>query len=206
MTGGDPLRRVSAGARTADAHLAAARRAARAAIGGGHHGESLLHRLLDAIAGWIAGLLGDLSASGATGPIGDLVLVALIAAAVLLGWRLLRRRLRGDPAPAQPAAMTVSAGFEQARAEAALLAQSNPREGLRLLYTALLDEIGRRDGWRRRPGQSNWWFVRRIGAGTPAGSALAECTRLFERRVYGSAPTVAGDVALLDRLASGALG
>ena len=203
MSGGDPLQRVAAATGPADARLAAARRAARGAIGGGRTGESLLHRLFDAIAGWIGELFGRLSAAGAAGPIGWVVLAALVVAALLLARRLLTRRPR---AAARPQPAVVGAGFEEARAHAVQVAETDPREGLRLLYSALLDEVGRRHGWRRRPGSSNWWFVRRLGAATPAGSALAECTRLFERRVYGSAPTDAGDVAQLDRLATGALG
>ena len=70
-----------------------------------------------------------------------------------------------------------------------------------MLYTALLAEIGRRRGWRTIPGRSNWTFVRRLGQATSEGGALAECTRLFESRVYGTQPAGETDVHRVDELA-----
>ena len=51
------------------------------------------------------------------------------------------------------------------------------------------------------PGRSNWTFVRRLGQATSQGAALAECTRLFEGRVYGSQPAAETDVHRVDELA-----
>jgi hypothetical protein len=64
-----------------------------------------------------------------------------------------------------------------------------------------LAELGRRRGWRALPGRTNWTFVRRLGPATPQGSALSECTRLFEGRVYGDLPAAGEDVHRMDGLA-----
>jgi hypothetical protein len=103
-----------------------------------------------------------------------------------------------------PAARTGN-GFAEARAAALRLAPADPLEALRQLYAALLREVGRRRGWRPLPGRSNWTFVRRLGPGSGQSAALAECTRLFEGRVYGSLPAAESDVRRVDELSEAVL-
>jgi hypothetical protein len=85
------------------------------------------------------------------------------------------------------------------------LADQDPREALRMLYAAALAELSRRRGWRPRPGRTNWGFVRALGGTTPEAAALAECTQLFERAVYGDAPVAPSDVRRADGLAEAML-
>jgi hypothetical protein len=127
----------------------------------------------------------------------------VVAAVVTV--RALRGRGRRSPSvPGAPAAQT-AAGFADARATALRLAPTDPLEALRQLYAALLRELGSRRGWRPLPGRSNWTFVRRLGPATGQGRALAECTRLFEGRVYGSIPAEESDVRRIDELAEAVL-
>ncbi len=93
------------------------------------------------------------------------------------------------------------AGYAARRAEALRLADEDPRAALRLLYAAALGELGRRRGWRYRPGRTNWGFVRALGPTSPQAGALADCTRLFEGAVYGDAAVEADDVRRADALA-----
>ena len=73
---------------------------------------------------------------------------------------------------------------------------------MRLLYGAVLAELGRRRGWQVVPGRTNWGFVRSLGPATEPGMALAECTSLFERSVYGDRRAAADDVARVDALSA----
>jgi len=119
--------------------------------------------------------------------------------AVVLAARLVpRRRPPAGPAGERSPAQTA---YQAARAAALRMADSDPHEALRMLYTAALSELSRRRGWRPRPGRTNWGFVRALGGSTPEAAALAECTRLFERAVYGDAPVAADDVRRADGLA-----
>jgi Domain of unknown function (DUF4129) len=121
----------------------------------------------------------------------------------VLAARLVPRRRRA-PTAAAPAGAPATA-YAAARAAALELADRDPREALRLLYTAALAELSQRRGWRSRPGRTNWGFVRALGASTAQASALAECTRLFERGVYGDAPVATADVHRADGLAEAML-
>jgi hypothetical protein len=112
-----------------------------------------------------------------------------------------RRCPAGEAAARTPRPAT----YDAARAAALRLADRDPREALRLLYAAALAELGRRRGWRPRPGRTNWGFVRALGGTTPEAAALAECTQLFERAVYGDAPVAAEDVRHADGLAEAML-
>jgi hypothetical protein len=127
---------------------------------------------------------------------------ALIVGGVVLAVRLFPRR-RAAAAPG-PARAPRPAAYDAARAAALRLADQDPREALRQLYSAALAELGRRRGLRPRPGRTNWGFVRALEA-TPQATALAECTRLFERAVYGDAPVAAADVHRADGLAEAML-
>ena len=126
-------------------------------------------------------------------------LALLIAGAVALVVRSFPRRRRGGkvttPRESAPA------GYAAARAEALRLADDDPRTALRMLYSAALGELGRRHGWRHRPGRTNWGFVRALGQASTQAGALADCTRLFEGAVYGDAPVAAADVRRADALA-----
>lgn len=178
--------------------LPAARRAAHDAIGGHPASQTLLQR-------FFAFLGRELSfAFSAVGGGADLIGYAILAGiAALVVWlvvRIVRGRGR-RAAPAGAAAVVRSPSFDLARSEARRLAASDAREGLRLLYAALLAEVGRRRGWRAIPGRSNWTFVRRLGPATSEGGALAECTRLFESRVYGTLAASEKDVQRIDQLA-----
>jgi Domain of unknown function (DUF4129) len=104
--------------------------------------------------------------------------------------------LRSEPPPT---------AYEAARAAALRMADQDPRAALRMLYAAALSELGRRRGLRPRPGRTNWAFVRVLGPSTAQARALAECTRLFERAVYGDAPVAAADVVRADGLAEAML-
>jgi hypothetical protein len=201
VTADDHLRLVARAARATDGELDAARRAARKAIGGGHPGHSLLHRLLRRLIDWLGQLVPGVPLGGsAAGLLVYAVLIAIAVGAVVVAIRALRRWRR---APAETAAPRppLDPGFVEARAAALRLAATDPLEALRQLYASLLRELGRRRGWRPPPGRSNWSFVRRLGAGSGQGQALAECTRLFEGRVYGSLPAAEADVRRVDELA-----
>jgi hypothetical protein len=130
-------------------------------------------------------------------------LAALIVGAIVLASRLVPRRRR----PAGPASESTprQTAYESARAAALRLADQDPRTALRMLYAAALAELSRRRGWRPRPGRTNWGFVRALGQTTPEAAALAECTQLFERAVYGDAPVAAEDVRRADGLAEAML-
>jgi len=126
-------------------------------------------------------------------------LALLVAGAVALVVRLFPRRRRG--AAPETVREPPRAGYAARRAEALELADQDPRAALRLLYAAALGELGRRRGWRHRPGRTNWSFVRALGPASPQAGALADCTRLFEGAVYGDAPVAADDVRRADALA-----
>jgi uncharacterized protein DUF4129 len=126
-------------------------------------------------------------------------LALLIAGAVALVVRLFpRRRRRAEVATAREPAV---AGYSAARDEALRLADDDPRAALRMLYFAALGELGRRRGWRHRPGRTNWGFVRALGPASTQAGALADCTRLFEGAVYGDEPVAADDVRRANVLA-----
>ena len=127
------------------------------------------------------------------------VLAALIVGGIVQAARLVpRRRRRTGPTPEAAPRQTP---YEAARAAALRLADQDPRTALRMLYAAALAELSRRRGWRPRPGRTNWGFVRALGQTTPEAAALAECTNLFERAVYGDAPVAPADVRRADGLA-----
>ena len=130
-------------------------------------------------------------------------LALLVTGAVALVVRLFPRRRRG--AAAATVREPARAGYAARRAEALELADQDPRAALRLLYAAALGELGRRRGWRHRPGRTNWNFVRALGPASPQAGALADCTRLFEGAVYGDAPVAADDVRRADALAEAML-
>lgn len=121
-----------------------------------------------------------------------------MAGAVALIVRLLPRR-RQRPR-GQLGREPVVAGYAAIRAEALRLADDDPRTALRMLYAGALGELGRRRGWRPRPGRTNWGFVRALGPASPQATALADCTRLFEGAVYGDAAVVGEDVRRADDL------
>jgi hypothetical protein len=128
-----------------------------------------------------------------------LVAIALlVAGAVALVVRMWpRRRRRHAPEREHEA---VVAGYDAVRAAALRMADEDPRAALRMLYAGALGELGRRRGWRPRPGRTNWGFVRALGPASPQASALADCTRLFEGAVYGDEPVAADDVRRADAL------
>jgi hypothetical protein len=90
--------------------------------------------------------------------------------------------------------------LDRVRAQALKLAEADPLAALRLLYPALISELLQRRGWRAVAGRTNWSVVRRIGPRTPQGSALTECTRLFESAVYGHRAASRDDVVRVDEL------
>ncbi|HEY3765437.1 MAG TPA: DUF4129 domain-containing protein [Gaiellales bacterium] len=164
-------------------------------------GSSLLGRFLRRILAALANAfnlhslaLGHLLELGA--------IAALVIGAVALAARLAPRRRPAGRVAEAAAPQTV---YAAARAAALGMADSDPREALRLLYAAALAELNRRRGWRPRPGRTNWGFVRALGGATPEAVALAECTQLFERAVYGHAPVAPDDVRRADGLAEAML-
>ena len=206
MSADDHVRAVARAGAAFHARLPAAQHAAQQAIGGHAGGHSLLRRLLGRLFGWLVQLLPRLTVAGsAASLLGYAVLAAVVALAVAVAVRALRGRSGRPPAATGPAASQV-AGFADARATALRLAPTDPLEALRQLYAALLRELGGRRGWRSLPGRSNWTFVRWLGPATGQGRALAECTRLFEARVYGSIPAEESDVRRIDELAEAVLG
>jgi hypothetical protein len=127
----------------------------------------------------------------------------LVAGAVALAVRMLpRRRRRAAPEGGHEA---VVAGYDAVREAALRLADEDPRAALRMLYAGALGELGRRRGWRPRPGRTNWGFVRALGPASPQASALADCTRMFEGAVYGDAPVAPDDVRRADALTAAML-
>jgi Domain of unknown function (DUF4129) len=116
----------------------------------------------------------------------------LVAGATALAVRLLPRR---GPRPDRRVGREPAvAGYAAVRTEALRLADEDPRAALRMLYAGALGELGRRRGWRPRPGRTNWGFVRALGPASPQATALADCTRLFEGAVYGDAAVAGEDV------------
>jgi Domain of unknown function (DUF4129) len=212
------LGRAAAASRATASRLPEARRAAADAIGVPQHGSNVFSRAWDRVQGWIGDALRwlihlvNLPSIGLGGGgsvlaliirlltylvIASIVIgVVVLVARALFGWKPRPRRSRYTKPEGPP-----PTPFEEARAHALGLARSDPREGLRLLYTALLQELGRRRGWRPLPGRSNWTFVRRLDPRSDPGAALAECTRLFEGRVYGSTPAAEPDVRRVSELA-----
>jgi hypothetical protein len=209
VTADDRVRRVSAAGHFTQARMEAARDAAESAIGVRPGSPSLWHRVESRIAHLLGSLFPNLSLTPSGGLVWLLawgLLLALVLGALWYGVvRLVMGRgprlRRGRRAGTALAGAGAPLPYADARASALRLAATNPREALRQLYAATLTETARRRGWRPRPGQSNWWFVRRLGPSTAPGSALADCTRLFEQRVYGSAPTAEADVHRVDELA-----
>jgi hypothetical protein len=202
MTAAELVDRAASESHRANSELGPAREAARGSFRTpGDGGESLLSRLFGWLDDRFGSLFPDVSfGGGSTRIVAWVIILALAAGAIrLLIGALQRARMpqrapiAGDE-PRRPA-------FERARGEALRLADRDPREALRLLYAALLAEIGRRRGWRVPPGRTNWGFVRRLDPATPQGVALGECTRLFEGRVYGDTPAAPADVHRLDGLA-----
>jgi|tagenome__1003787_1003787.scaffolds.fasta_scaffold20979208_4 hypothetical protein len=202
MTAAELVERAARESQNGASDLGPARDAARGsfrAAGGG--GESLLSRL----AHWVGEQLGrvfpEVSIGGGSSRIvGYVIIAALAIAAVRLLMAAAQRfrvPARPPPKPGEPR----RPAFERARADALRLAERDPREALRVLYGALLTELGRRRGWRAAPGRTNWGFVRRLDPATPQGAALSEGTRLFEGRVYGDIPAGPADVRRLDGLA-----
>jgi hypothetical protein len=152
-------------------------------------GSSLLGRFLRRILAALANAfnlhslaLGHLLELGA--------IAALVIGAVALAARLAPRRRPAGRVAEAAAPQTV---YAAARAAALGMADSDPREALRLLYAAALAELNRRRGWRP------------LGGATPEAVALAECTQLFERAVYGHAPVAPDDVRRADGLAEAML-
>ena len=133
-----------------------------------------------------------------------LAAIALLAAgAIALVVRLFpRRRPRRGPEGEHEPVLT---SYEAVRANALRMADEDPRAALRMLYAGALGELGRRRGWRPRPGRTNWGFVRALGPASPQASALADCTRLFEGAVYGDEPVATDDVRRADALTAAML-
>ncbi len=202
MTAAEHVQRVGQAARETDAQLPAARRAAADALGGNPPSKSLLHRLFDWLFGWLDNLVPTLAPhSGILALLIEIAVLVGLVALVVFGVVRIAGGIRGrsrSPSPVERA--SPEARFADVRAGAIRLARSDPREGLRLLYSALLRELGRRRGWRPPPGRSNWSFVRRLGLRSSQGEALAEATRLFEGRIYGSLQAAEADVFRVDEL------
>lgn len=198
MTAADHVRGVAAARGEAVHSLPAARQAARDAVGGNPASQTLLERFFAFLGRELSHVFS--AAGGGSNVLGYGILAALAALVVWLAVRIIRRGSTGGR-PSAGTVVVTSPGFDQARSEARRLAASDPREALRVLYTGLLAEIGRRRGWRTIPGRSNWTFVRRLGQSTSEGGALAECTRVFESRVYGTQPAGETDVHRVDELA-----
>jgi hypothetical protein len=207
---------AAAAARATSGRMSEARTAARDSMYRPHHGganalDRAWHRITSWIGeffGWLASLLPHfhIGLGGATIPSGLLYLVLAVALLVVVVFAV--RGVLSSPRPTRrerAAAAVPATPFDVARAEALRLALTDPREGLRVLYGALLAELGRRRGWRPVPGRSNWAFVRRLGSNSAEGTALAECTRLFEGRVYGAQPAAAADVSRVSELAEAVL-
>jgi hypothetical protein len=207
MTAAEQVERTGEAARNAAGQLGPAGDAAEKTFHHAHNDQSLLAALVGKLFDLIGRLIPDVSPTASlVGLLEWAILIGLGAGMVglvlsLIGKARERSRLpavEGQPRAGRPPA---SAGYEEARAGALRLASSDPREALRLLYGAVLAELGRRRGWRVVPGRTNWGFVRTLGPSTDQGRALAECTRLFERSVYGDRAAVADDVARVDALA-----
>ena len=198
MSAAGHIRGVEEARNEATRSLPAARQAAHDASGGHAASQTLLQRFFAFLGRELSYVFS--AVGGGTNFIGYSILAAIVALVVWLIVRVVRARSVTGAAPTASAA-TSSPTFEQARSHARRLAASDAREGLRVLYAALLAEVGRRQGWRAIPGRSNWTFVRRLGPASSEGGALAECTRLFESRVYGTLAASETDVERVDELA-----
>ena len=204
MTALEQVQRTGDAARSSADQLPAARQAAEQTFHHAHSNQSLLSALFAKLGELIGRLIPDVSPTASvSGLFGWVILFGLGAGAVGLLLALIGRLRERQPSPERPRAERAARAtpYEEARAGALRLASSDPREALRLLYGAVLAELGRRRGWRVVPGRTNWGFVRTLGPATDQGRALAECTRLFERSVYGDQTAGAEDVARVDALA-----
>jgi hypothetical protein len=179
--------------------LPAARQAAHHAIGGHPASQTLLQRFFAFLGRELSYVFSAFG--GSSNFLGYSILLGIVALVIWLAVRIAHRTARSPRSQAAGASTIADTSFDQARSEARRLASSDAREGLRVLYAALLGEVGRRRGWRATPGRSNWAFVRRLGPATSEGGALAECTRLFESRVYGTLAASETDVHRVDELA-----
>jgi hypothetical protein len=174
----------------------------------GSHHESLLTRLLNWIGEQLARLLPDVSlgAGGFGGVITWVVLAAIAVGCLYAIIRAIRDRTVRQATQAGPAGVRVhDVPLDRIRTQALKLADADPLAALRLLYPALIAELLRRRGWRAVAGRTNWSVVRRLGPRTPQGSALTECTRLFESAVYGRRVASRDDVVRVDELTASVL-
>lgn len=187
--------------------LPAAQAAARDSVRvPGQEHQSLLDRFLE----WLAGILSRFvpafhPGGGPSAVVSWMVLLALAVGLVVAIVRIVahvrgRERRAGEEQP-DGAARPAARDWESARRDALSLAGSDPQRALRILYTALLAEVARRGAWGATPGRTNWGYVRRLGRDSPGGAALAECTTVVERVVYGHAAAAADDVRHVDALA-----
>ncbi len=201
------VERTGEAAQRAAHHLPAAQAAARDSVRvPGQEHQSLLDRFLE----WLAGILSRFvpavhPGGGPSSIVSWLVLLALAVGVVVAVVRIVahlrgRERRAGEERPGRPARPAVR-DWEGARREALALAATDPQRALRILYSALLAEVARRGGWGATPGRTNWGHVRRLGRESPGGAALAECTTVVERVVYGHAAAAADDVRHVDALA-----
>ena len=159
------LLRVHAASQTTVAKLPEARRAAAAATGVPRHGSNVFSRAYDKVTGWIGEFfrwlihLVDLPSIGLGGGgsvlavifrlltyaaiIAAVVAVVFLLARALFGWKPRPRRSK----PQEPLGPPPTP-FEEARAQRWGSLAAIPAKRLRLLYIALLQELGQRRGWR----------------------------------------------------------
>jgi len=155
----------------------------------------LILRLLDDLNRVVNGALNRL-ARGPGSLIGLVMVVAVVAAAVVLALRVLRR-LAPDPSRSLAIDVVVGRSAVDWRAEAARHEASRRwRDALRCRYRALIAELAERDLVAEIPGRTSGEYRREISGSVPSVAAdFGAATDLFERAWYGHAPTGADDSA-----------
>jgi Domain of unknown function (DUF4129) len=175
---------------------------------GGELGEDALARWFEGFWRWLQG--GDTPPRAATqrgrlpaAPSARVALAAglfLLTTSVLLWLASARRRRRPKPG-ARAAATQPEAPAPELSLQAALAAQNDPHEALRLLYLASLSGLARRGRLTLSHALTNGHYLAQLPEG-PERTRLAELTGLFDRARYGALAPSGAELARSRTLAA----
>jgi hypothetical protein len=156
------------------------------------HAPSWLDRVTENVLRWLLGVVQRTFGSSAFPTITNVLVYALIAAAVVTTAVVLFRRVGRDAA-----ADSAAAAFHVIpprpwtdwldRARTASRA-GDWREAIRLTHWCAIAWLEARGSWRPDPSRTPREYVRLVQSGQPAAAALRALTELAERVWYGTAP------------------